>query len=123
MQYLKAFWWIVLVAIFLVAYYYVFDPETESEFFLKCPLYEVTGLQCPGCGSQRAFHALLHFNFQEAIRQNVLFVLGLPYVGILFLTSFDKVKYQKIRAFLLSSWMILGITLLSILFAIVRNLS
>lgn len=121
MQHSKTFWWIVFVVILLVIYFYVFDPDTNASFFLKCPFYEITGYQCPGCGSQRAFHALLHGDFQKAFRQNILFLLGIPYVGFLFLTSFNKEKYQKIRGLLLSSWTILAIILLALIFGVVRN--
>ena len=122
MQNSKTFWWMILIAILVVIYYYVFDPKTEAFLFLKCPFYEVTGLQCPGCGSQRAFHALLHFNVQEAFRQNILFVLGLPYVLLLFIMSFNKEKYHQLRAFLLSSWVFLAIVLVAIIFGVLRNL-
>ena len=46
---------------------------------LLCPLYELTGLYCPGCGSGRAAQALLRGDLAAAFGHNALaFLLGLP---------------------------------------------
>jgi len=66
----------------LVIVYFTFSP-TQSFLFPKCPFLVVTGLKCPGCGSQRAIHALLHLHFVEAIKYNALFVSSLPYILVL----------------------------------------
>jgi len=59
---------------------FAFDPAQHA-FFPKCVFYWATGLFCPGCGSQRAVHALLHGHLGEALGQNALVVLALPYLG------------------------------------------
>lgn len=59
---------------------FAFDPAQHA-FFPKCVFYWATGLFCPGCGSQRALHALLHGHVGEALGQNALVVLALPYLG------------------------------------------
>lgn len=40
----------------------------------------LTGLKCPGCGSQRALHALLHLNIGEAFRYNAMLVVAVPFL-------------------------------------------
>ncbi len=40
-----------------------------------CPLYHITGIPCPGCGSTRATSALLHGDFLRALWFNPLWVL------------------------------------------------
>lgn len=55
------------------------DPE-EHAIFPKCLFYSLTGLQCPGCGSQRAIHHLLNGEFAEALRYNALSVIAIPYI-------------------------------------------
>ncbi len=60
----------VLVIIFL-SLYFLFNPST-SIFFPKCPFHTITGLYCPGCGSQRAIHDMMHLNIFEAINHNAL---------------------------------------------------
>lgn len=59
------------------AMYFLLDP-TRVMIFPPCLFHEWTGLDCPGCGGQRAFHQLLHGNVIAAIRLNAMFVLSLP---------------------------------------------
>lgn len=77
---------LVLVAVTAVVLY-VFDP---SEYVLmpKCPFKMLTGLDCPGCGFQRAMHALLHGHVAEAIRFNVFLVVAVPYLLALLVANF-----------------------------------
>lgn len=52
--------------------FYFLDPATHR-LFPKCILYSVSGIYCPGCGSQRALHCLLHFDWAGVVRYNILF--------------------------------------------------
>jgi Protein of unknown function (DUF2752) len=54
----------------IVGLYWYFNPM--DVLFPKCPVFSLTGMYCPGCGSQRALHAFLHANLAEAFRQNLL---------------------------------------------------
>src|SRR5262245_39428841 len=56
---------------------YLFDP-VRHRFYPICFFHAVTGLNCPGCGSTRAIHELLHGNVAAAARMNLLMVLSLP---------------------------------------------
>ena len=71
---------IALVALIII--YYRVSP-TSSAFFPKCAFLLLTGLKCPGCGSQRAVHALLHADLASAFAHNALLVLSLPYLALL----------------------------------------
>jgi hypothetical protein len=55
---------------------FLFDPATHA-FYPVCQFHRLTGLNCPGCGMTRAGYALLHGHFVAALRDNLLFVLGL----------------------------------------------
>ncbi len=55
---------------------YAFDPATHA--FPQCPFYSITGFFCPGCGSQRAIHHLLHGHLLAAAGNNMLLVVVLP---------------------------------------------
>lgn len=61
----------------LVILYFFFNPANTA-FFPPCPFYSLTGFYCPGCGSQRAIHQLLHGNIGGAFGYNALLVLSLP---------------------------------------------
>jgi hypothetical protein len=54
-----------------VALFFWVDP-IETWFFPRCPFFALTGLKCPGCGTARAFHAVLHCRFAEALRFNAM---------------------------------------------------
>ena len=56
---------------------FFFNPAT-TWFLPSCTFHRLTGLYCPGCGSTRALHCLLHGEFREALRDNALVVLALP---------------------------------------------
>jgi len=58
----------------------LFDPA-HSLIFPPCPLRYFTGLYCPGCGSLRAMHALLHGDLRQALAMNSLTVILLPFIG------------------------------------------
>lgn len=49
------------------------DPAGGSSYLPACPLHELTGLWCPGCGLTRATNALLRGHVGAAFGYNVLF--------------------------------------------------
>ena len=53
---------------------YVVDPETPGHY-PTCPFLALTGHYCPGCGSLRAVHALLHGDVRLALQRNPLAVV------------------------------------------------
>jgi len=53
------------------------DPRT-AWFAPRCPFRLVTGLFCPGCGTGRALHALVHGELGAALRLNALTVAAIP---------------------------------------------
>lgn len=71
---------LVIGALFLL---YRFNP-IETAIFLPCPLHYATGYYCPGCGSLRATHALLHGHVRDAMSLNPLMVLSIPVLGVMF---------------------------------------
>lgn len=75
---LKYFLALAGVAVIVVLY---FNNPSTAGFFPKCPLKTATGLDCPGCGSQRALHQLLHLNVEQAFNYNPLLVLSIPYLA------------------------------------------
>lgn len=62
--------------------YACYDPGS-SVYFPKCPFYFLTGLKCPGCGSQRALHELLHLRIAGAIKYNALMVVSIPFLCLM----------------------------------------
>src|SRR5215469_232196 len=56
-----------------------FDPAT-SGLFPPCPVRYLTGWYCPGCGSLRAIHQLLHGNLRMAWSMNALTMVLFPFM-------------------------------------------
>ncbi len=107
----------ILVAVVI---YGSFDPEKTP--FPRCPFYMLTGLKCPGCGSQRAIHQLLHLHIGKAFRYNALLLCSVPL--LLFLFSADLLRSRFPRYYRASRHPALGWTVLAVILAwwLLRNL-
>ncbi len=53
-------------------------PPAQSPFYPPCPIHQLTGLLCPGCGATRALAFLLHGDLPHAWHSNPLILLLLP---------------------------------------------
>jgi hypothetical protein len=60
-------------------YLFIFEPG-KSGFFPACPFRTLTGFTCPGCGSTRGLHRLLHGDVVAAFEFNPLMVVALPFL-------------------------------------------
>lgn len=114
------------VAVLLAAalyIFYTFNPEAQP-LFPKCPFLLVTGYECPGCGSQRAIHSLLHFNIGAALRYNAFMVLALPYIFLgIYLEYFGgKKRFPGVTKFFFGRWSALALLVLIFAYWILRNL-
>jgi hypothetical protein len=59
------------------AYLAAVDPAAPGTHLPACPLHELTGLWCPGCGLTRATHAVLRGHLGAAFGYNLFFPLFL----------------------------------------------
>lgn len=103
----------------IVAY---FTPGKAS-FFPGCPLLNITGFACPGCGLTRGFHELFRGHFLAALDFNAL----VPIYAFIFL--FLAVLYTSIAIrgkglrFTIISPTTIGIFLgVSTVFGVLRNI-
>ena len=100
-----------IVLLLLILVYYSFNPSNMA-IFPKCPFLLLTGLKCPGCGSQRAIHCLLHFDIIGATKYNFLLVAFFPIIVILIYAEMMKGKNPALYVKLHKAkfvWTILGI--------------
>ncbi len=67
-------WLTIAVA---AVYLFVFEPG-KNGLFPDCPFRLLTGLNCPGCGTSRGLHRLLHGDLIGAFQFNPLMMLLLP---------------------------------------------
>jgi len=86
-----------------------------------CPIYTVTGLYCPGCGTTRMALGILQLDFYSAFCANECLFILLPIAVILLITGSikyiitgKKSNYTKITIILF--------ILVFVIFGIVRNI-
>ena len=66
---------IAMAGIFL----FLIEPS-KSVFLPGCAFRALTGFTCPGCGTTRGLHQLLHGNLGSAFELNPLLILSLPFL-------------------------------------------
>ncbi len=110
----------ILCAGALVLVYFTFDPS-EGKLFPKCPFLLLTGYQCPGCGSQRAIHCLLHGDIIGAWRYNAFLVLCLPIIATMLLGWLLRKKKPVFYNAVTGNVMVFVLTTLIVAWWILRN--
>lgn len=100
----------------------IYDPA-GSGIFPPCPLHYLTGLYCPGCGSLRAMHQLLHGNLRAAWAMNPLTCILLPFLMYgLASEALSRVRGRGLPQVFLPAASIRVLCGVIIVFGIVRNL-
>lgn len=106
----------------IAAVYYVIDPA-QHQWMPKCPSKLITGYDCPGCGSQRALHALLHGNMAQAWHYNRFLFIAVPYIALVAWSSREKLPHAAaVRRITHSPIAITSFITLFFLWWIIRNL-
>jgi hypothetical protein len=111
-----------LVVLGGVVVLFQWDPA-QASVYPPCPFHALTGLHCPGCGTLRALHQLLHGNAIGALGLNPLAVLCLPLIACWCLATAvrtvtgRRTRVVFVRAFWI--WAFLGVVLL---FWVLRNI-
>ena len=110
-------------AIFAMAIALFFMDPAEGNFYPPCPFHRLTGLHCPGCGSLRAVHQLLHGHWAAAFSLNPVMVSLLPVLLYVFLSKIlEAVRGRGLPRFFVPApfiWILLGVI---VLFWIMRNI-
>ena len=112
---------VFLVLVFFVVMFW-FEPE-KSGVFPPCLFHALTGWYCPGCGSARGLHQLLHGHVLTAFGLNPLMVLSLPFLsyGLISRILFLGTNRRLPSVFIPARWIWALLTVI-ILFWILRNI-
>lgn len=92
---------------------------TSTRLYPPCPLHAATGLYCPGCGSTRALHQLLHGRVTTAFDLNPLLVVSLPFLTY---TLWRRAFRNKPRPRPLPPWAVWALLVVVLAFGVLRNL-
>ena len=111
----------LLAGVYLYSQY---NPE-ENLLFPKCPVYIITGYECPGCGSQRALHNLFQGNILIAFAHNPLIMLFIPYfmlgVYIEYISDRNTTLTVRLRNIFYGKWAQLTLAIGIVFYTILRN--
>lgn len=113
---------LAVIAVLLLGFYLNFNP-TQHDFFPKCMFHSLTGLHCPGCGSQRAVHAILNGDILSGLRHNILIIFAILVLGYqafrLILAHYYPQNTTNLLNHPKTPWIILGVI---VAFWILRNI-
>ena len=85
-KFLLALFVLGMTAIAGLVFLACFDPASSS-LYPPCPFHALTGLHCPGCGTLRGLHALVHGNLARALSMNPLMVMSILFILFLFVRN------------------------------------
>ena len=115
---------ILLVAALLLVLglvYYALDPSS-STLFPRCTFLSLTGYKCPGCGSQRFIHSMLHGDITQALHYNAYLMGALPIIAIYLLNDYTKLFPQWVDDILKHPVTITALVVSMIVWSVLRNI-
>ena len=90
---------------------------TQLRVVPGCPIRQLTGLYCPGCGTLRCLHSLTQGEFGRAWQYNRLTVVLIPVLAVLMLQEGLGVS----RRFAVRPRYVYGLLLAIVVFGVLRN--
>lgn len=110
----------VLMALLAGVYFFV-DPM-EVRWMPKCIWKVATGTDCPGCGSQRMAHALMHGDLRAAWQANAYALCMLPLISGMVWLEFSRDRHPRLYGCVHSPIVIWSLAVSVFLWWIMRNL-
>jgi hypothetical protein len=102
---------------------HVRDPHVTHSWGV-CPLYALTGVYCPACGSLRGVNDLSSGHLGQAASSNLLLVLAIPFALVFFASwSHGAWTGRDVRAVpAVPKSVQVGLVVLVVVFTLARNL-
>ena len=97
------------------------DPNQPGHY-PTCPFLYITGYYCPGCGSLRAVHDLLHGDLHSALARNPLTLIATPYLIWSWITWLRRGLTGRPPRRMAPPWAIWTLLVVVMAFWLLRNL-
>lgn len=111
---------VVAAAAAILCFYAVVDPC--SGWMPRCPVKMLSGWDCPGCGSQRAIHALLNGDFAGAWHSNAMMILAMPVSAAAVVAEMFPGRFPRVRKVMTHPAAIASMLAAIVLWTLGRNL-
>lgn len=112
---------VVVIVLGIVGwFYYAVDPS--SGLMPRCAFKHITSYDCPGCGVQRALHALLHGDIATAWHYNAFIFFAIPVAIFYSIAEILRHRYPRLHNNINRPVVLIIITLAIIIWWIGRNI-
>lgn len=119
---MKKFVGVIICGVIILLVYLLYNPESCA-WFPKCVFLQMTGLECPSCGAQRALHSFLNGDIVKAIEYNPFLSIALPFfLAVVYAKWFDTNSAKKIGRYVLHRYSIYAYISAYFSWWIIRNL-
>lgn len=112
----------VIIAVAAVLLFLGLVDPVQSKWVPRCFFKFATGYDCPGCGSQRAIHALLHGHVADAWHYNALLIAALPFMIFLLTVTLNRHRWPRLYTRITSNTVIYITLALILVWTLLRNL-
>lgn len=109
-----------IIAIAIVTFYALVEPD--SGIMPRCLFKMATGWDCPGCGSQRLIHALIHGDIARAWKFNPFMFFAAPVVILIFIAEIIGPGAPRLHRLMTSTLLIAALLTATLIWTILRNL-
>ncbi len=113
---------VALAAVTAIIIYYALNDPAAGGRAPRCVFKALTGFDCPGCGSQRALHALLNGRVAEAWRYNAMLFFLVPVAVAFGVAEYAPQRFPRLAAMLLRPVTIAALLALILGWWIARNI-
>ena len=118
---------IIVILLFILSIIFLLIYKIINNIYhvgIPCIFHRITRLYCPGCGMTRAIFSLLNLDIKQAIRNNILVVIVIPFI-IIYIINYiyiwiNDLKKDPSKIFPKYIWY--SLLIITILFGIIRNI-
>ncbi|MBQ9181658.1 MAG: DUF2752 domain-containing protein [Bacilli bacterium] len=114
---------VIKILIFLIILVLYLVLGSAFNIYIGCPIHDITGFHCPGCGLTRMLLSILKLDFYQAYRYNPLLFITLPFIIFLYFNNlYCKLYNKKSIIKKIPNWFWYIILFIVILYGIMRNI-